>query len=227
MRDSSKIQKKVKTSVVFAILLTLSFGIPWARAADNSITYGSIFKFAAAITTAFMIHEGAHAVVAELTGTAMDWKWGNLNQPLEFTEHASSDDKGLAIDLAGLISQAITSEAILQTDKIDKNDSFVRGMMIWNILNPISYSLDYWFFHRTNKDKKTTYQGDIQGVEYYANERTADGFAASMTAIALFQGYRFLKTQPWAPEWLKNPYHDLDILLLDSGGFSINYQFLF
>jgi hypothetical protein len=174
-----------------------------------------------------MIHEGAHAAVAELTGTDMDWRWGNFNQPLEFTEHASSDDKGLAINLAGLASQAITSEAILQMNSVDKNGSFVRGMMVWNILNPLSYSLDYWFFHRTNKDKKTTYRGDIQGAEYYANEPIAQGFAASMTAIALCQGYRFLKTQLWAPEWLKSPYHDLDIRFLDAGGVSIIYHFRF
>jgi hypothetical protein len=227
MMNASKIKKKAKSSVIFAILLTSALGIPWACAADNNVRYGSVLKFAAGITTAFMIHEGAHAAVAELTGTDMDWKWGNFNQPLEFTEHASSDDKGLAINLAGLLSQAIASEAILQKNSIDKNDAFVRGMMIWNILNPISYSLDYWFFHRTNKDKTNTYRGDIQGVEYYADDPTAHGFAATMTAIALFQGYRFLKSQSWAPEWLKAPYHNLDIQPLGSGGFSIIYQFRF
>ena len=227
MINSSKIKKKIKGSIIFATLLTSFLGIPWARADNNNARYGSVLKFAAGITTAFMIHEGAHAAVAELTGTEMDWQWGNINQPLEFTEYASSDDKGLAINSAGLISQAIASEAILQKDSINKNDPFVRGMMIWNILNPISYSLDYWFFHRTNKDKTSTYRGDIQGVEYYADDPAAHGFAATITVIALFQGYRFLKSQSWAPEWLKAPHHDLDIQPLVCGGFSIIYQVRF
>lgn len=187
------IRKRVKYVMILIALIIIAFRVTWASAAEKDITSSSVLKFSAGIVAAFSIHEGAHALVAELTDTDMDWEIGNYNQPIAFTEHANSDAKGAAINSAGLLSQAIGSEIILQSDKIDKNDAFVRGMMAWNIVNPILYALDYWFFHRSNKENGNTYQGDIQGVEHYTNEPTAHGFALSMTAVAAFQGYRFLK----------------------------------
>ena len=87
-----------------------------------------------------MIHEGAHYLAGEMTGTDLDWELGNYNQPLSFTEHAKNDTDGVIVNSAVLVSQAIGSEIILQVDRINKNDNFVRGMMIWNILNPIFYA---------------------------------------------------------------------------------------
>ena len=188
---------------------------------------GSALKFSAGIVSAFLIHEGSHALVAKLTNTDMTWEAGTLNQPIAFTENANTDSKGLAINSAGLISQAVGGEIILQTDRIDKNGAFVRGMMTWNILNPILYSLDYWVFHSTNKINGNSYQGDLAGIERYSNKATADGFALSMSAIAVFQGYRFLKTQSWAPEWLKDPSRSMSLAPLHSGGFIVGYKFEF
>ncbi len=160
-----KTHKRIRyvTCLAFSVLILSMATAGCASAAENGIGFGSVLKFAAGITTAFMIHEGAHAAVAELTGTELDWKIGDMNQPLEFTEYSDSDDKGLAINSAGLISQAVGAEIILHSEKIHKNDAFVRGMMAWNILNPISYAIDYWFIHRTNKKKGNTYRGDIRG----------------------------------------------------------------
>jgi hypothetical protein len=183
-------------------------------------------RFSAGVVAAFAIHEGAHEAVAELTDTEMDWGIGNYNQPLGFTERARNDSRGTAVYSAGLLSQAIGSEIILQADSIDKNDPFVRGMMAWNILNPISYAVDYWLIHRTNKQNGSSYQGDLQGIEHYQDESTADIFAASMVAIAAFQGYRFLKTQSWAPEWVKDESH-VDLKPLSSGGVALTYNYSF
>ena len=108
--------------------------------------------------------------------------------------------QGFAVYSAGLIAQVATAEIILDVDRIDKNDAFVRGMMAWNIVNPILYALDYWVIRRSNKENDGTFQGDIEGVEHYSGEAAANTFAASMAAIAVFQGYRFLKTQDWAPD---------------------------
>jgi hypothetical protein len=157
----------------------------------------------------------------------MYWETGTVSQPISFTENANTDSKGWAINSAGLISQAAGAEIILQVDKIDKNDAFVRGMMTWNILNPILYSLDYWVFHSTNKINGNNYQGDLAGIERYSNKATADGFALSMSAIAVFQGYRFLKTQSWAPDWLKDNSRSLSLAPLPSGGFIVGYKFDF
>jgi hypothetical protein len=205
-------------------LIFIALGITPAGAAEGDPTYISVLKFYGGIATAFTIHEGGHALVGWMTNTDMEWEVGNYNQPLAFTEHASSDSKGAAINSAGLISQAMGSELILQTDRVDKNDHFVRGMMAWNILNPMLYALDYWYFHSTNKDNGNSYQGDLQGVEHYTNEETAQGFAISMSLIAVYQGYRFLKTQSWAPEWLKSERHTVNLGPTPSGGLAITYK---
>ena len=227
MRDSPNTQKRIKYIITFMVFIIIVLKVTYASAGEKDITYSSVLKFSAGIVAAFSIHEGAHALVAELTNTDMDWELGNYNQPIAFTEHSSSDSKGAAISSAGLISQAIGSEIILQSEKIDKNDAFVRGMMAWNIVNPIMYSLDYWFIHISNQRNGNTYQGDIEGIEYYTNESTANGFALSMLGIACLQGYRFLKTQSWAPDWVKGESHTINFAPLPSGGLVMTYKFVF
>ena len=228
MRRSREIQKGIRYVITLIVLIIISCKMTLAAsAAEDGMTQSSVLKFYAGIVAAFCIHEGAHALVGELTDTDMNWEIGNYNQPFTFTENASSDGKGVAINSAGLLSQAIGGEIILRDDRIDKNDYFIRGMMAWNILNPIMYALDYWFIHRTNRQNGNTYQGDIQGIEYYTDEPTANGFALSMVAIAAFQGYRFLKTQSWAPDWLKGESHTVNFAPLSSGGLVMAYRFTF
>ena len=223
----NKISKMARWIMSAMALLFFGFMPSYASAVEDGITLGSTLKFSAGVVSAFLIHEGSHALVAGLTNTTMHWESGTLNQPIAFSENANSDAKGFAINSAGLISQVAGSEIILQVDKIDKNDAFVRGMMTCNILNPILYSLDYWIFHSTNKINGNSYQGDLAGIEHYSNKATADGFALSMSAIAVFQGYRFLKTQSWAPDWLKENSRSMSLAPLPSGGFIIGYKFDF
>jgi hypothetical protein len=174
-----------------------------------------------------LIHEGSYEAVALLTGVDLHWEIGTVDQPLAFSYSTDNNWKGFAINSAGFISQAAGAEIILQVDEINKNDAFVRGMMAWDILNPILYSLDYWFIHSTNKKNDGNIQGDLEGIEHYTNKATADAFALSMSAIAVFQGYRFLKTQSWAPNWLKENSHSLSLAPLPSGGVIIGYEFAF
>jgi hypothetical protein len=126
-----------------------------------------------------------------------------------------------------LVAQVASSEVILDVDRIDKNDAFVRGMMAWNIFNPIMYALDYWFIHKTNDKNGDSYQGDLQGIEHYSSERTANIFAGAMVAIATVQGYRFLKTQSWAPEWIKDNTQNLYFVNTPDGGFFLGFKFDF
>ena len=194
---------------------------------ENDIKLNDVLKFSAGLVSAFMIHEGAHALVGGITGTDIDWEIGNYNQPLAYTADPDSDAEGFALFSAGLLTQVIGSEIILQVDKIDKNDAYVRGMMTWNILNPILYSLDYWLFRVSNQENGDSFQGDIEGVEFYSDKTTANLFAISMVALASIQGYRFLKTQSWAPDWLKNKDHNLNFRPSKSGGFALNYSIRF
>ena len=151
-----------------------------------------------------------------------------MKQPLTFTEKNSSNTAGLAINAGGLIAQAAGAEVILQYDKIDKNDNFVRGMMLWNIINPIIYVIDYWFIHRTNGLNGGSYQGDLQGVEKYSSKAAANVFSATLLAVAVFQGYRFVRTQSWAPDWLKAKKLDnIGMAPLPAGGAILSYAFEF
>jgi hypothetical protein len=227
MRVSPATPQRIMCVVLALALSVIGLSMTSAGAAEDDTTWGSALKFTAGMVAAFTIHEAAHAFVAELTNTEMDWEIGNYNQPFSFTEHADSDWKGAAVHSAGLISQAIGSEIILQTNGIDKNDDFVRGMMAWNVVNPILYALDYWFFRISNQENGSNYQGDIEGVEHYTNGPTANGFALSMAALASFQGYRFLKTQSWAPEWVKGKSHTLSFAPQSSGGLLIAYRLSF
>lgn len=207
------------------LILILGVAAIWIVCPSNKafcdeapITIGSLFKFAGGAVSAFMIHEGAHFMAAEITNTNLGWEVGNYNQPLAFTENAKSDSDGLAVYAAGLTVQVVGSEIILNVDKINKNDAFVRGMMAWNIINPILYALDYWFIHISNDTNGATFQGDIQGIEHYSSERTANIFAGSMVALATIQGYRFLKTQSWAPAWIKDKSQNLHFANTSDGG---------
>ena len=226
---STKIKRRQSIIKITMILIVAIFqlSLTGITNAEEKITYTSTAKFMAGVASAFLIHEGAHALVAGITGTHMSWELGNYNQPISFTESAESDSKGVAVYSAGLISQALTSEVILDVDKIDKNNAFVRGMMTWNIINPILYALDYWVIHSSNKENGNTYQGDMKGIEHYSRASTANVFAAGIVAITAFQGYRFLKTQTWAPDWLKSDIHDLKIAPQPGGGFVMSYEYRF
>ncbi len=61
-------------------------------------------------------------------------------------------------------------------------------------------------------------------MEHYSNTSTANVFALSMSAIGIFQGYRFLKTQTWAPDWLKSNYNNVALSPTRSGGFMLTFK---
>jgi hypothetical protein len=49
-----------------------------------------------------------------------------------------------------------------------------------------------------------------------------------MAALALFQGYRYARTQSWAPEWLRGEQLDrVELTPLPSGGAYLTYAFEF
>ena len=171
--------------------------------------------------TAYALHETGHAVAAKLTNTDIEWGVGTYNQPLGFKENADNDTDGMILHGSGLAAQVISSEVILQSDSIDKNDNFVRGMMAWNVLNPIIYALDYWAIRRTNREEENYYQGDLEGFEHYSDNTSANLFAATMAGLAVYQGYRFVKTQSWAPAWMKRKGIDLAYDLREDRGFQL------
>ena len=200
---------------------------PPASAGEEMINFGSVFKFFSGVASGYFLHESAHLIAAEAHDIHLDWQSGANNQLIGFTEAADTNDQGLAINSAGMFSQVISSELILQSDLIDKNDDFVRGIMAWNVFNAIFYSLDYWFLGITNKNSGQFYQGDIQGIETYTDERTANMFALSMAAVAAVQGIRFMQTQSWAPDWLQSDNIHFDFVPYKNNGFALTYNISF
>ena len=140
---TAKISKIARYTLSAATLLVFGLMLSSANAGEDGSAFGSTLKFSAGIVSGFLIHEASHEVAARLTNTDMHWERGTLLQPMSFSHSADTNWKGFVINSAGFISQAAGAEIILQCDKIDKNDAYVRGMMAWNILNPIFYSLDY------------------------------------------------------------------------------------
>jgi hypothetical protein len=185
------------------------------------------FKFTAGVISAYALHETGHAVAAGITDTKLDWGRGTYNQPMGFTEFAENDSAGRLVHASGLTTQLIVSEVILQSESIDKNDNFVRGMMAWNVLNPIIYAMDYWFIRNTNIEEDNYYQGDIEGFEHYSSEGAANLFAGAAAALAAFQGYRYLKTQAWAPGWVMREDIRLNYHPYGDSGFSLNLELTF
>lgn len=211
------------------ILLVFLFSLSTARAEEKEgITFGSVLKFTSGIITAYMIHESAHAFTADLNDIDLDWHTGTYSQPLTFTVKSKvSNSKGVSFHSSGLISQIIGSEIILQSKKIDRNNAYVRGIMAWNIINPILYSLDYWFIGYANKADGDLFQGDIECLNHYSSNSTVDGFAIAMAGLALYQGNRYLKTQTWASDWFEGESHSFSFGPQPSGKIGLNYKLRF
>jgi len=148
------------------------------------------FKFTGGIATAYMIHESGHYFAAEATNTNIKTEFFTNHQIISLYANPKSDSDGLYICSAGLVAQAMCSEVILVT-KANKESPFIQGMMFWNVLNPIMYAADYWWICRTNKIEHNQFQGDLSGVEYYSDKKTANIFAGTMVLLALWHGYRF------------------------------------
>jgi hypothetical protein len=212
---------------MMAAFAFLIFQAQPASAQEAGRAWVSVLKFAGGVAAAYAVHEGAHWAVGEITNTHLEWEAGSYNQPIAFTEKGAGDSDGVAVYSAGLIAQVAGSELILNVDRIDKNDAFVRGMMAWNIVNPILYALDYWFFHIANDASDDSFQGDIKGVEHYSSKRTANIFAGSMAALAAYQGWRFLKTQSWAPGWIRTDTYQLTFDRTHEGGVCLGVEFAF
>jgi len=204
---------KVATACTLMAFLLLFTSWASASASEPQLTGDTAgwtktaLGFGAGIIAAYAVHEGAHWAAAGITGTDLEWESGTYNQPLGFTEDADSDTNGAVLHGAGLVGQAISGEIILAMDSIDKTSPFVRGMMFWNIANPIIYAFDYWFLHSSNRIDDDGYQGDLAGIENYAGRGTADAFAAATAALAVWQGYRFWKAQDESPRVAQQGFH--------------------
>ena len=177
-------------AIVASILFILvPCGPGAARGADLSEAAG----FLSGAVTAFGIHEGGHAAAAALTGTHIRWGVCRDGQLVGFREsRAASRWSGVGLYSAGLVAQEVTSEVILRSH-VDRSRPFVRGVMAWNVANPISYAANFWLFSG---------RGDLSGIANYSGRRTANLVAAGLVAVAVWQGVRFFGDASSLPKWM-------------------------
>lgn len=137
----------------------------------------------AGIATAYGIHEAGHEIASRITSTPINW------DSMEYTIKPKDRASGAIICASGLVAQQISSEVVIRAGW--KND-YTDGMMIWNTINPIAYSLGYWFSFGTNYEPNGGgFHGDISGIEYYSNDNTAHIFAIAMVGLSSLNAYRY------------------------------------
>lgn len=172
------------------ILMVMASG--FARAGDLSDRMLDAAGFIGGAAVAYGIHEGGHIVAARITGTRLTWETCTDNQLFEYIPpYDISKGDGIALYSAGIIAQEISSEVILRAHV--RHTPLVRGIMAWNVANPIAYATSFWFLNG---------HGDLDGIRDCAGRKTANLVAAGMVAVAVWQGVRFFGEETWAPTWM-------------------------
>ncbi len=94
-------------------------------------------KFALGVSSGYVIHEAAHQAVADVNGMPFKWKAGSGGTWVSSTNTTDSERYELAS--AGLGSQVLSTEIILNTKDIPKDNEYVIGMLTFNVVNALIY----------------------------------------------------------------------------------------
>ncbi|MFZ3064519.1 MAG: hypothetical protein WA277_04445 [Nitrospirota bacterium] len=94
-------------------------------------------KFALGVGSGYVIHETAHQAVADVNGMPFKWKAGSGGTWVSSTNTTDSERYELAS--AGLGSQVLSTEIILNTKDIPKDNEYVIGMLTFNVVNALIY----------------------------------------------------------------------------------------
>lgn len=148
-------------------------------------------EFTSGIATSYAIHEAGHQIAANGVGMDLDWKFNENNQivAFEYNQVKNSDYNISIVNSAGLITQQLSSEFIISQEIKTK---FHDGIMFWNTINPILYSIDHFFLHKTNHYKDGNPYGDIACIEKHSGKKTADAFALIMITLSSFNLQRYI-----------------------------------
>ena len=95
-------------------------------------------KFTLGVGSGYVIHEAAHQAVADVNG--MPFKWKKLVLAAHgLHPHNTTDSERYELASAGLGSQVLSTEIILNTKDIPKDSEYVIGMLTFNVLNALLY----------------------------------------------------------------------------------------
>lgn len=81
----------------------------------------------------FLNHEAGHHLAATLLQDDLGWYGASWK--------CQADCNAASIAHSGLLAQALSSEVLLTSSAIPKKNPFVAGWLVWNISNPIVYTL--------------------------------------------------------------------------------------
>ncbi len=103
-------------------------------------------KFVAGGVTGLAIHEGSHYAAGKMTGMGPEY---DVREPFQTTMNNYHDKKTgekAFVSGAGLVSQTIATEVVLNSEGISKNDPYTLGLLTFNIGNSIKNAIfpDFW-----------------------------------------------------------------------------------
>lgn len=94
-------------------------------------------SFLAGVGTGYVIHEAGHHVMANELGE--DISWSQQNKGICWWVEDSSSSNLRKIALAGFGADVLGSNIIMGTKRIPKDNSYVLGILAFELINPLLY----------------------------------------------------------------------------------------
>src|SRR3989344_1091232 len=179
--------KKVKKALCFFVVLfssCLLITATSARAIELNEAVKESSLFFAGYTMGFINHELGHQLMASAKG--IDMQWDVQRNFFHSTWRANKKDQ--SVSLAGFGAQILSTEAILNSG-INKKNSFIFGLLFFNIQNSLAYVVQ-------NELDSSHRKGDFVDIK---EKRAVE---AILVSHALFTAYRMHKNKDF-PVWIE------------------------
>ncbi len=170
-------RKKMKRIKLLTMVLTLSFLVLSFTSTAFAFDY---LKFALGVGSGYVIHEAAHQAVAEVNGTPFKWQKGFGSTWV--TSNNTSNSERYELASAGLASQVLSTEIILNTKDIPKDNEYVIGLLAFNVINALLYAVDDGILHPNDN------YGDIEMMDKAGLDR--DYVISFLVVHSLYTVYR-------------------------------------
>lgn len=142
-------------------------------------------KFSAGLATGLGIHEGSHYVVAKTQGMDPEYDFKHPTS-ISYKKYTSKKNNEKAIvSGAGLVSQTLATEVILNTEKIPKDNSYVLGILAFSIGDNLRYGL---FPNLRGKELSDVNHLDKAGIK-------KEYVQGALIAHSIFSLYRLIKNK--------------------------------
>jgi len=179
-------------NVVIVILILLLPNLPNLASAELSSSEArwSLVKktggFTAGFVSGLAFHELGHQAIASAEGVNVDWADSN------WWVDNTSDSQYRNISVAGFGAQILSTEVILRSGSIPKDNSYVLGWLAFNIINQVAYPIRNELSNNGFGDLKTyeKYGGNVEVLE------------VGLVAHAIWSLYR-LKNNPDTPFFIQ------------------------